>query len=86
MNCFFRNLPYPLRFRVSHGLSVALGKQPLVFSSSAVMVPTPTAAVNLLLDEVGSLVLVPSHGHSVNEDPATSVEPFELAPGMERRK
>ena len=44
------------------------------------MVPTPTIVVNPLFDEAGSLALVPNHGHSVNEDPVTLVEPFELAP------
>ena len=37
-------------------------------------------------DGAGSLVPVPSHGHSINEDPITSVEPFEPAPWMDKGK
>ena len=50
------------------------------------MVPTPAAIVNPLSDEVGSLAPIPSHGHSVNEDVITSVEPFDLVPPMDKGK
>ena len=44
------------------------------------MVPIPTVVVNPLFDEAGSLAPIPNHGHSVNEDPITLVEPFKHAP------
>ena len=50
------------------------------------MVPTPTAIVNPLSDEVGSLVPGPSHGHSINEDPITSIEPLKPAARMDKGK
>ena len=83
---FSSNLPSPPRSRVARGPSAASGGQPLVSSSSPTMVPTPAAAVNPPFDEVGSLVPTPSHGHRVNEEPITSVEPFEPAPQMDKGK
>ena len=35
--------------------------------------------MNPLSDDIGSLVPTPNYGHSVNEDPVTSVEPLDRA-------
>ena len=86
MSHFFSNLPPPLRSRFSSGPGAASGGQPLVSSSSSVVVPTPATVMNPLSDEIGSLVSAPSHGHSVNKDPVTSMEPLEPAPRMDKGK
>ena len=39
-----------------------------------------------LSDEAGSLAPVPSHGHSVNVEAITHVEPLEPAPWMDKGK
>ena len=80
MSHFSSNLPRPPRSRVLRSPGAACGEQPLVFSSSPVTVPTPAATVNPLPNLTGSLVLAVSQGHSINEDPVTSVEPFEFTP------
>ena len=80
MSRFLSNLPPPLRSRFSCCSGAASGWQPLVPSSFPVVVPTSAIVVNLSSDEVGSLAPVPNHGHSVNEDPVTSVELLEPPP------
>ena len=50
------------------------------------MVPTPTIVVNPPFDKAGSLASIPSHGHSVNEDAITPVEPLKSTPRMEKGK
>ena len=44
------------------------------------------AAVNPLPNMAGSLVPTPSQGNIVNEDPITSMEPFESAPWVDKGK
>ena len=80
MSQFLSNLIPPSRSRFSRGPGAISSRQPLVLSSSHVVVPTPATVMNPMSDEVGSLAPVPSHGHSVNEDLVTSVEPLEPAP------
>ena len=48
------------------------------------MVPAPVATVNPSPDGADSLVPTPNHGHRFNEDPVTSMEPFEPTPGWTR--
>ena len=85
MSHFSRNLPRCPWSKVSHGPGAVSGGQPLI-SSSPVVVPIPVAIVNPPPDGVGSLIPTPSHGHSINEDPVTSVEPFESTPQMNKGK
>ena len=86
MSQFSSNLFPPSRSRFSHGFGAASGGRPLVPSSSSSVVLTPTVAVNPLSNEVGSLAPIPNHGYSVNEDPVTSVAPFEPIPQMNKGK
>ena len=86
MSYFLSNLPHPLSSRVPCSPGAASDKEPLVSFSSPTMVPTPAAAVNPLPNVVGSLVPAPSHSHSVNKDPVTSIEPFESAPRVDKGK
>ena len=79
MSHFSSNLPHPPR---SRGPDAG---QLLVPSSPAV-VSTPVAAANPLPFRAGSLVPASSHGHSVDEDPVTLVDPIEPAPQMDRGK
>ena len=50
------------------------------------MVPTSTTVVTPSSDRVGSLALVPNHGHSVNVDVVPPAAPFEFAPHMDKGK
>ena len=86
MSHFSSNIPRASRTRVSYSLGVVLGRQPLVSSLSHSVVPTPAAVVNPPPDKVGSLVPTPSHGHSVNKDPVTSVELFKPIHRMDKGK
>ena len=86
MSQFLSNLPFPLRSRFSRGPGTASSGQPLVPSSSLAMVPTSTTVVNPPSYELSLLAHVPSHGHSVNKDSVTSVEPFEPTPQMDKGK
>ena len=83
---FSSNLPHPPRSRVPQGPGVASGGQPLVSSSSPVVVPIPAAALNTLPNMADSLVPIPSQGHSVNKDLVTLVEPFESTPQVDKGK
>ena len=78
-------LPLP-RSRFYRGPRVASGGQPLVPSSFPIVVPTPARVVNPSSDEVGSLVLVPSHGCIINEDVVLPLEPLEPTPRMDKGK
>ena len=82
MSHFLSNLPCPSRSRIPHGSSATSGGQPPVSSSSPAMVPTPEAAVNPPPNIASSLI--PAHG--INEDSATSVEPSESAPQVDKGK
>ena len=86
MSQFSSNLPPPPKSRFSRGPGAASSEQPLVPSSSPIVVPTSIAILNPLSNEASSLAPVPSHGHSVNENIVTPAEPLEPAPRMDKGK
>ena len=86
MSHFSSNLSRPSRSRVLRGPGAASGGQPLVSSSSPVVVPTPIAAVNRPPNVAGSLIPAPGHDHGANKDPITLVEPYESAPLVDKGK
>ena len=68
-----------IRFSLISGATS--GGQPLISFLFPIVVLTPAAIMNPLFDEAGFLVPVLSHGHNINEDLVTLVEPLEPAPG-----
>ena len=77
MSQFSSNLPLPPRSRFCCIPGAAPGGQPLIPSSSPVVVPAPTLVMNSSSDGAGSFVPVSSHGHVFNEDVTLPSEPFE---------
>ena len=78
------NLPPLPRSRFSHGPNAASSGQPLVPPSA--MFLALVTVVSPSPDGVGSLALIPSYGHCVNEDADPLPESLEPAPRMDKGK